>query len=230
MAESPSREARRIVTIDGPAGVGKSTLAKRVAGELGVAYLDTGAMFRGTALALGQDAWDLPGQELERKLADLGFSLQGAGAQSRVCLDGRALGHEIRTEQVGMWASNMAVRPEVRAAQKRAQQAMGQTTSLVAEGRDMGTVIFPEASCKVFLDARPEVRARRRERQLRAMGKEADYASILADIEKRDHQDRNRSEAPLRPADDAHVIDTSDLTVDEVFAAIMAVVRKSAVS
>jgi len=215
--------ARRIVTIDGPAGVGKSTLAKRVARHLGVAYLDTGAMFRGTALALGENAWNLPEAELEAKLAALRFSLEGTGADSRVCLDGRPLGDEIRTEKVGMWASNLAVLPVVRAAQKAAQQAIGRTTALVAEGRDMGTVIFPEASCKVFLDARPEVRADRRVRQLRGMGKEADYETILADIQKRDHQDRTRATAPLKPAIDAHVIDTSNLDIDQVFAAIMAV-------
>ncbi len=215
-----------IVTIDGPAGVGKSTLAKRVAQALGIAYLDTGAMFRGTALALGHDAWKRPEAELERELDGLAFSLAGAGAESTVCLNGHALGDEIRTEEVGMWASNLAALPVVRAAQKRAQQALGQDTSLVAEGRDMGTVIFPEASCKIFLDARPEVRADRRVKQLIEMGKEADFATILADIEKRDHQDRNRATAPLRAADDAHVIDTSDLGIDQVFAAIMAVLAE----
>ncbi len=216
-------DKRRIVTIDGPAGVGKSTLAKRVAGTLGVAYLDTGAMFRATALALGQESWKLPEAELERELAGLEFSLTGAGADSAVCLGGRCLGDEIRTEEVGMWASNLAVLPVVRAAQKRAQQAIGRHTSLVAEGRDMGTVIFPDATCKIFLDARPEVRAQRRVKQLLQMGREADFETILEGIQVRDRQDRERVEAPLKPADDAHVIDTSDLTVEQVFEAVMAV-------
>lgn len=230
MSETPSGKARRIVTIDGPAGVGKSTLAKRVAQSLGVAYLDTGAMFRGTALALGEGSWTRPEAELQRELEKLDFSLEGTGAGSRVCLDGRCLGDEIRTERVGMWASNVGALPVVRAAQKRAQQDIGRTTSLVAEGRDMGTVIFPEATCKIFLEARPEVRADRRVKQLREMGKEADFETILRDIEKRDHQDRNRAAAPLRPAEDAHIIDTSDLDIDQVFAAIMAAIEENAVS
>lgn len=207
----------RIITIDGPAGVGKSTLAKRLAGHLGVAYLDTGAMFRGTALALGEGSWTWPESRLAEALAALAFTLSGAGADSRVRLGGVALGDEIRTEQVGMWASNIATLPVVRAFQKEAQQAIGRTTSLVAEGRDMGTVVFPQAAPKFFLDATPEVRAARRFLQLQIMRKPADLNEIIASIRARDHQDRTRAEAPLKPAPDARIIDTSHLTVDEVF-------------
>ena len=211
----------RIITIDGPAGVGKSTLAKRLADHLGIAYLDTGAMFRGTALALGEGSWTWPESRLADALASLAFTLSGAGADSRIRLGGVALGDEIRTEQVGMWASNIATLPVVRAFQKEAQQAIGRTTSLVAEGRDMGTVVFPQAKPKFFLDATPEVRAARRFLQLQIMRKPADLNEIIESIRARDHQDRTRAEAPLKPAPDARIIDTSGLTVDEVFDAML---------
>ena len=214
----------RIITIDGPAGVGKSTLAKRLAGRLGIAYLDTGAMFRGTALALGEGAWDWPEERLQAALAALRFSLAGTGADSRVCLGDACLGNEIRTEQVAMWASNIATLPAVRAFQKQAQQAIGRTTSLVAEGRDMGSVVFPRARPKFFLDASPEVRARRRLLQLREMGKPADLEEITASIRARDHQDRTRAAAPLVAAPDALVIDTGPLDIDGVFAVMVAAV------
>ncbi|MEW5774870.1 MAG: (d)CMP kinase [Thermodesulfobacteriota bacterium] len=209
--------APRIITIDGPAGVGKSTLAKRLAAHLGVAYLDTGAMFRGTALALGLDSWTWPEDRLAAALAGLSFSLAGAGAESRVLLNGTLLDDEIRTEQAGMWASNIATLPQVRAFQKQAQQAIGRTTSLVAEGRDMGTVVFPQARPKFFLDASPEVRAARRFLQLQIMGRPEDLNDIIANIRARDHQDRTRAAAPLAAAPDALVIDTGPLTIDEVF-------------
>ena len=212
----------RIITIDGPAGVGKSTLAKRLADHLGIAYLDTGAMFRGTALALGEGSWTWPESRLADALAVLAFTLSGAGADSRIRLGGVALGDEIRTEQVGMWASNIATLPVVRAFQKEAQQAIGRTTSLVAEGRDMGTVVFPRAKPKFFLDATPEVRAARRFLQLQIMRKPADLNEIIESIRARDHQDRTRSAAPLVAAPDALVIDTGPLTIDEVFAAMAA--------
>jgi len=211
------RDTPRIITIDGPAGVGKSTLAKRLAAHLGVAYLDTGAMFRGTAMALGEGSWAWPEPQIQKALAGLSFSLSGTGADSRVRLGGVDLGDEIRTEQVGMWASNIATLPVVRAFQKLAQQAIGHTTPLVAEGRDMGTVVFPQADPKFFLDATPEVRAARRFLQFQIMGKPADIHEITASIRARDHQDRTRAAAPLKPAPDARIIDTSDLTIDEVF-------------
>lgn len=219
--------APRVVTLDGPAGVGKTTLARRVAEALGLAYLDTGAMFRATALALGPGARELPEAELRARLAGLDFGLSGGGAASVLRLNGRAVGDEVRTEQVGMMASDVATLPVVREFLKAAQRAVGRATALVAEGRDMGTVVFPEAAHKIFLDAAPEVRARRRCEQLRAMGAPAELAAITEQIRARDHQDRNRAVAPLRPAPDAVVIDTGALDIDGVFAAIMAALGRA---
>jgi cytidylate kinase len=212
---------RLVVTIDGPAGVGKTTLAKRVAQALGVAYLDTGAMFRAAALVLGPVPAGTPGEDVAARLSGLAFSLRGAGRDSALLVCGRPVGDEIRTEAVAYAASTLATRPEVRAFLRHAQQAIGRGVPLVAEGRDMGTVVFPEAAHKFFLDATAEVRAKRRTDQLSAMGETADYAAILDDITRRDAQDRTRTEAPLRPAPDAVIIDTSDLDIDGVFARIM---------
>jgi CMP/dCMP kinase len=217
--------APMIVTLDGPAGVGKSTLASRLAGELGVAFLDTGAMFRAAAHTLGEGAWDWPQGLLQQKLGDFEFSLTGSGKQTQLLLNGRPLPECIRSEEVGRWASQLAVAPVVRAYMKMAQIFLGQTTALVAEGRDMGTVVFPGARHKFFLDADPDERARRRCLQLESQGKPADFASIAASIRQRDDQDRNRSIAPLKPAPDAVVVDTTRLSEDEVLEKVLGLVR-----
>lgn len=217
-----------VVTLDGPAGVGKSTVAKLLAKRLGLAFLDTGAMFRAVAWRLGPDSWKWPEERIAEKLEGLRFGLAGAGEATRLLLDGRALGPEIRTEEVGMWASNVAVLPVVRRFLKQAQRDLATSASLVAEGRDMGSVVFPNAQHKFFLDAEPAERAKRRALQLRDQGQEADEAAILAQIQARDHQDRTRAEAPLRPAPDAQIIDTTRLDLEEVFDAILAAIVQAA--
>ncbi|MDP3427839.1 MAG: (d)CMP kinase, partial [Humidesulfovibrio sp.] len=164
MPSAPS-SAPLIVTLDGPAGVGKSSIASRLAGELGIAFLDTGAMFRAAAYTLGEGAWDWTQGILQQKLGDFEFTLRGSGKDTEILLNGQPLPEEIRSERVGQWASQLAVVPSVRAYMKMAQIFLGQTTDLVAEGRDMGTVVFPWARFKFFLDAAPEERARRRCRQ-----------------------------------------------------------------
>jgi len=214
-----------IVTLDGPAGVGKSTIASRLAGELGIAFLDTGAMFRAAARTLGEGAWDWPQGLLQQKLGDFEFTLRGSGKDTELLLNGQSLPEDIRSEQTGQWASQLAVVPSVRAYMKMAQIFLGQTTSLVAEGRDMGTVVFPGAQFKFFLDAAPEERARRRCRQLEAQGKPADFEAILAGINQRDTQDRNRSIAPMKPAEGAVVVDTTYISEGEVLAEVLGVVR-----
>lgn len=206
-----------IVTLDGPSGVGKTTLAQRVAGRLGIAYLDTGAMFRGVAWTLGEGAWQWEETRIRKALDELCFSMRGVGAETALLLNGTPLAEAIRTETVGMWASHMARLNVVRAALKEAQQALGGTHALLAEGRDMGSVVFPRARYKFFLDASPEVRARRRWEQLRAMGREEDLAVLTEQMRMRDEQDRSRSIAPLKPAPDAEIIDTGGLTLEDVF-------------
>lgn len=218
-------KAPMIVTLDGPAGVGKSTLAKRLAGELGVAFLDTGAMFRAAAYTLGEGAWDWTQGILQQKLGDFEFTLRGSGKDTELLLNGQPLPEAIRSEETGRWASQLAVVPSVRAYMKMAQIYLGQTTSLVAEGRDMGTVVFPGATHKFFLDADPDERARRRCRQLESLGEPADFASIAESIRLRDDQDRNRSIAPLKPAPDAMVVDTTCLTESEVLEHVLDRVR-----
>jgi cytidylate kinase len=212
---------RSIITIDGPAGVGKSTLAKRVAAQAGLAYLDTGAMFRIIAKRLGISGLELSPTALEAELKKFSFSLSGVGNKSALACNGIVAGQEIRTEEVGALASEFAQIPPLRAYLKKAQQALGAEYALVAEGRDMGTAIFPDAKYKLFLDASAEVRAARRVNQLRENGVEADLATITAQIKERDERDRNRAIAPLKPAADAVIIDTSALTINGVFDAII---------
>nr|WP_321259591.1 (d)CMP kinase [uncultured Pseudodesulfovibrio sp.] len=206
-----------IVTIDGPAGVGKSTMAKQLARHLSIPYLDTGAMFRSIAWKLGEGAWEWDESQIQTALDGMKFGLSGIGEDSVLTLNDTPIGSEIRTEQVGMWASNIATLPVIRTFLKTAQQHLGERFSLVAEGRDMGTVIFPDAPHKFFLDASVEERANRRFKQLSSMNKPADLDELKKQIAKRDNQDRNRAVAPLKAADDAMTIDSTEMNKEQVF-------------
>lgn len=212
---------RSVITLDGPAGVGKSTLAKRVADHAGVAYLDTGAMFRIIAKRLGAAGLELPPAVLAAELEKLSFSLSGVGNETTLACNGIVAGQELRSEEIGSLASQFAQLPPVRAFLKKAQQSLGEKYDLVAEGRDMGTAVFPGAKHKFFLDAPAKIRAMRRAEQLRQSGVDADPATITAQIAERDHRDKNRAIAPLKPADDAILIDTAHHGIDEVFNAIV---------
>lgn len=216
--------ANLIVTLDGPAGVGKTTLAKMIAERLGISYLDTGAMFRALAWQVGEVTEE---SEIKKRLAAMHFSLQGSGGESALFLQDRRLGQEIRSEEIGMRASVLAKYPFVREILKAAQQQIGKKSSLVVEGRDMGTEVFPEARFKFFLTASPEVRAKRRYEQLLQMGKPADLAELTKMIAARDEADRSRTLAPLRPAADARQIDTSDIDQNTVLQKILEVIEKN---
>ncbi|MDR1777112.1 MAG: (d)CMP kinase [Desulfovibrio sp.] len=209
-------KASGVITLDGPAGVGKSTLARLLAHRLSIAYLDTGAMFRCLALKLGPGVENLDEEELRRRCDGFSFSLDGAGSAARLCCNGAPIGEEIRGEKVGLLAARIAVLPVVREALKKAQRRIGALSPLVAEGRDMGLVVFPDAKCKFFLDAAPEIRARRRMRDLEQAGQASNLAALTEQIRRRDDMDRNRATAPLKPADDAMLVDTSDMGIEEV--------------
>jgi len=213
-----------VVTVDGPAGVGKSTVSRRLAAALGYSYLDTGAMYRTLALKLGDGADKLPAQELRERCMGYSFHLEGAGDQTVLLCNDKPVGDEIRNETVGAMASRLAAVPVVREYLQQAQRLLGEAVSLVAEGRDMGIKVFPAARFKFFLDASPEVRADRRYRELKARGEHVSLAELTDQIRQRDTYDRTRAVDPLRPARDARIIDTSTMAVDAVLAMILRVV------
>lgn len=205
-----------VITIDGPAGVGKSTVSRSLAAKLGYSYLDTGAMYRTLALRLGDGADKLPAQELRERCMGYSFHLEGAGDQTVLLCNDTPVGNEIRNETVGAMASRLAAVPVVREYLQEAQRLLGEAVSLVAEGRDMGIKVFPAATFKFFLDASPEVRADRRYKELKAKGEHVSLAELTEQIRQRDTYDRTRSVDPLRPARDARIIDTSTMPIDAV--------------
>lgn len=218
-----------IVTLDGPAGVGKSTVARILADKLSLPYLNSGEMFRQLALHVGKDVDTLSDEELGKKMRECVFSLHGAGQNAQLLCNGKPGGEELRSETTASLASKLGLRQEARDFLVEAQRQIGMGDGLVTEGRDMGTVVFPKAEHKFFLDASPEVRAKRRFLELAALGQNVPLAEIEAAIRKRDHQDRNRPIAPLAPARNAMLVDTSSLTIDEVVHKIMAAIQATSV-
>jgi cytidylate kinase len=208
-----------LIAIDGPSGVGKSTTARRVAAELGWQYLDTGAMYRAAALALHRSSVPLTDRKaVTRALEGLELS-QDAG---RTFLRGEDVSEAIRSPEVTRLVTPVSADAEVREVLVDQQRRIGASGNWVVDGRDIGTVVFTGACCKIFLTASPEARARRRFLELQAKGQAPVYGEIFADLQRRDHADSTRAVAPLRPAEDAVTLDSSDLTLDEVVARIVA--------
>jgi cytidylate kinase len=211
----------QIITIDGPSGSGKGTLAAKLAAHYQFHLLDSGALYRLLGLTLHKaDLLESLSNELSKCIeiaTNLDIKFQSTATGTQVMLDGEDVSQTIRTERVGEYASKVAAIPELRTALLARQRAFAQAPGLVADGRDMATSIFPEAQAKIYLTASAESRAQRRVKQLQGMGLDAKINDILANIEARDTRDMEREVAPLKPAVDAYIIDSSDLNIDEVF-------------
>ena len=206
-----------IITVDGPSGAGKGTLCYALAEKLGFDFLDSGAIYRITALDALKKQVNL---ENEDAVAEVGRNLNVQfvpdNGEVNVILDGENVGDQIRTAEAGQNASKVAAFPKVREALLQRQRDFACEKGLVADGRDMGTIVFPEAQVKLFLDASAEERAKRRVKQLQLKGFNANFEQILGEIKERDYRDRNRAVAPLVPAKDALVLDSTHLSIDEV--------------
>lgn len=218
-------EKKNIITIDGPAGVGKSSVSRMVAAATGFAYLDTGAMYRAVGFYLRRRGVDLEDQgSIGESLKQLDLELIAAADQHSdvgVLVNGEDVSAAIRTAEMAMLASRVSAVPVVRKILTEIQRGYGKKGRIVAEGRDTGTVVFPDAAYKFFLDAKPRERAKRRVEQLQRTGVSANFAEILAMTVERDKNDRNRSIAPLKQAEDALLIDTTEISIEEVVARIL---------
>ena len=222
MGASSQGQRRVVVAIDGPAGAGKSTIARRLAERLGFTYIDTGAMYRAVALwALRQgiDTRDMHRMEQLALAADIKL------APRKILLNGEDVSEAIRAPEVTNGASRVAVLPGVRRALVAKQRAIGERASVVMEGRDIGTVVFPDADVKIFLDARPEERVRRRLLEEQAKGVMIDESALTKQMHERDRRDSTRADAPLTQAPDAVYLDSTKLNIDEVEETILKIVR-----
>ena len=208
-----------VITIDGPSGAGKGTIARLLADKLGWNLLDSGAIYRVLALAAVHHNVAIDNEDALTPLAghlDVSFVSDNELGTIKVVLEGEDVTREIRSEKVGNSASKVAAFPRVREALLRRQRAFLSDSGLIADGRDMGTIVFPQAPVKIFLTASPQERAQRRFNQLQEKGFDANIQSLLSEITERDERDRNRTVAPLVPADDALMIDSTGLSVEEV--------------
>lgn len=216
-----------IIAIDGPAGSGKSTIAKMIARELGFTYIDTGAMYRAVALkikrlGINPDNPEAVLEVLKNTQIDLKPSEKGV----KVFLDGEDVSDKIRTEEIGKIASKIARHKKVREILVQMQRELGKRAkNAVIEGRDTGTVVFPDADIKFFLTASAEVRAERRYRELKEKGLDVSYDRTLREVQERDRLDKTRKESPLKPAEDAIIIDTSDKDINQVFRHLIEIIK-----
>lgn len=215
------------VAIDGPAGAGKSTLARRLAGELGYIYVDTGAMYRTIglyALRAGKDPKD--NEAVNALLPSIRLRLASVEGEQHIYLGDEDVSAAIRTEEAGMAASAVGANPTVRAYLLDTQRNMAKTQNVLMDGRDIGTVVLPNATVKIFLTAAPEARAQRRWKEYRQKGVEVSFEDVLEDVKKRDYQDTHRAAAPLKQAEDAVLLDTSALDFDQSLAAMKKIIEE----
>lgn len=215
------------IAIDGPAGAGKSTIAKNVAKELSFIYVDTGAMYRAMALYLHRNG--ISADDPEKIAAGCGgadISIEYRDGEQVVLLAGENVNAWLRTEEVSAMASKSSAVPRVRERLLQLQQELAATQNVVMDGRDIGTVVLPDAQVKIYLTASVEVRAKRRYLEQKARGEKVDLKEIEAEIAERDHRDMTREVAPLKLADDAVLVDSSDMTIDEVAQRILAIVKE----
>jgi cytidylate kinase len=218
IGEKYMQESTPVITIDGPSGAGKGTVARTLADQLGWHLLDSGAIYRVLAVAIQHHQLDLDDEEPLVPVAahlDVQFEITSQG-ESKVILEGENVTELIRTEAIGELASKVAAFPRVREALLRRQRAFSGGPGLIADGRDMGTVVFPQAKVKIFLTASAEERAQRRFNQLKEMGIDVNIGRLLEDIRQRDERDKNRKVAPLIPADGSLIIDSTSISVSEV--------------
>lgn len=209
------------VAIDGPAGAGKSTLARRLAADFGYIYVDTGAMFRAVglyALRAGKDPKD--NAAVNALLPEISLRLASVDGEQHIYLNEEDVSKAIRTEEAGMAASAVGANPEVRAFLLGLQRDMAKTQDILMDGRDIGTVVLPNATVKIFLTAAPEARAKRRWKEYQEKGVDVSFESVLEDVKKRDYQDTHREAAPLKQAEDAVLLDTSELNFEQSLAAM----------
>ena len=204
------------VAIDGPAGAGKSTIARAVAKKKGFIYVDTGAMYRAMALFMLREGVDpADAAAIADKCKEADITIQYVDGEQVVLLNGENVNAYLRTEEVGNMASTTSAQPAVRTKLVELQQALAAKSDVIMDGRDIGTVVFPDAELKLFVTASPEVRAKRRVDELEAKGIPASYEEVLENVKKRDYIDSTREESPLRQADDALVLDNSHMTLEE---------------
>ena len=213
------------VAIDGPSGAGKSSLAKRLAADLGYVYVDTGAMYRSIGLYVLEAGKDVKNEdEVTALLPNIQIDLRYENGSQHILLCGRDVSDTIRREKVGMAASSVAAYPAVRAFLLEQQRALAQSQNVLMDGRDIGTAVLPNATVKIFLTASSKARAQRRQKELLEKGMQADFETVLKDIEQRDWQDTHREAAPLRQAEDTVLVDTSELDFEESFEALKKVI------
>jgi CMP/dCMP kinase len=225
----PELGRKTIIAIDGPAGAGKSTIARHLARHFGLLNLETGAMYRAFALKALRAGLPLDKNgDLERLAAETSIRLEPGEEENRVLLDDEDVTGQLRNQMVTDAASRVSVFPAIRAWMVKLQQQLGAEGGVVMEGRDIGTVVFPHADVKIFLDAAPEVRGQRRFDQLGRSGKTpaVQPEEVIRDLRARDERDRNRKDSPLRPAEDAVLLDSTDMTLDEAVAAAEAIVAQ----